>query len=228
MNGVLNGYAIVAPGQVMQFNAVTEPASVPIWTSTLLYSPAGEYTALAGTPPHLVHPNVTLTTVAAPLAEVILDDQQQSVIIVNAGANTALLLPPATQLLNGGASLQLPQRSFAHVQKTATGQWTAVFLTSGVQSGVASTGSDQATGTLITGGAVNATTVANAGDSFTISFMAPKFFYFANNGANACDVFPPSTGTINGGAADAAISVAAAASYIFASNDMFTWLAGVQ
>jgi hypothetical protein len=228
MNGVLNGYAIVAPGQVMQFNAVTEPASVPIWTSSLLYSPAGEYTALAGTPPHLVHPYATLTTVAAPLAEVILDDQQQSVVLVNAGANTALLLPPAGDTLNGAASLQLPVRSIVHAQKSAANVWTMTYSSFGAQSGTAFAGGGQASGTKIIGPAVDATTVASAGDSFTIAFESPRMIYFSNNGANACDVFPTSGGTINGGAANAAISVAVGAEYIFYSNDMFTWLAILQ
>jgi len=228
INGVTNGYVIVAPGQTWYFDG-QGLASPYAWTGSLLNSGPGEYTALAGVNrPHLIHPYATITTVATALDEVILDDQQQAVVLVNAGANTALLLPPSGGTLNGAASLEVPVRAIVHVQKTANNAWTATFQAYGVQSGTASTGSTQATGTKILSSSVNVTTCANAGDSYTIQFVTPKFFYFSNNGANSCDVFPPSSGTINGGAADAAISVAAGASYIFTSNDMFTWLAALQ
>jgi len=228
MNGVADGFITIAGGQTYMVEGIGDGTTPYAFTSTLVYSGPGEYTAVAGTPPALVHPYLTIVTVAAPLDEVILDQQQQSVVIVNSGANTALLLPPAGDTLNGGANLQIPIRAIVHVQKTANGAWTATFQAFGVQSGTAFAGGGQASGTKILGPAVNVTTVAVANDSFTIALESPKFFYFSNNGANACDVFPPSSGTINGGAADAAISVAAAAEYIFFSNDMFTWLAVLQ
>lgn len=227
INGVTNGYVIVAPGQTWYFDG-QGTASPFAWTGSLLNSGPGEYIALAGvTRPHIVHPNATITTVAAPLDEVILDDQQQTVILVNAGANTALLLPPATQFLNGGASIQLPARSVIHVQKTAAGQWVGNFLSPGVQSGVAFAGGGQASGTPVVSSAVIATTVAVANDSFTIQFTSPRQIVFANDGANSLNLFPPVGGQIDALGVNNAFAIAATARVMLLSNDGFVWVSHV-
>jgi len=227
INGVTNGYVIVAPGQTWYFDG--QGAASPFaWTGSLLNSGPGEYTALAGvTRPHIVHPNATITTVAAPLDEVILDDQQQYVVLVNAGANTALLLPPATQFLNGGASIQLPARSVIHVQKTAVGQWVGNFLSPGVQSGVAFAGGGQASGTPVVSSAVIATTVAVANDSFTIQLTSPRQIVFANDGANSLNLFPPVGGQIDALGVNNAFAIAATARVMLLSNDGFVWVSHV-
>lgn len=232
MNGVLNGYVIVAPGQVVQLNAVTEPASVPIWTSTLLYSPPLTYTASAATPPHIISPSANITSVPVALDAVILDNQCPFTTIKNDGAETAVLLPTSGDTINGLASLLLPVGSIVSVMKVTSGggfvEWVATFDAPGRQSGVAFSGGGQASGTPIVGAGVNVTTVAVANDSFTIQPLSPRMFYFSNNGANACDVFPPSGGTINGGGVNIALSVPFDTTYIFTSNDGLTWIASKE
>jgi len=74
-------------------------------------------------------------------------------------------------------------------------------------------------------------TVANIGDCATLPVLAPEGYSLAyrypylhiivrNDGANAMDVFPNTSGTINGGAADAAVSVAAGAQAHFYGKDI--------
>lgn len=225
MNGVLNGFIIVAPGQMYVVRVM-----VGGFYSTLLTSPAGSYVASAAIPPVLVHPDATITTVAAPLDQVKLSSQLKSVRIRNNGANTALLMPEAVgDEINGAASLILPVGSVCTVSligDTGGGlpYWSATFDSPGRQSGTAFAGGG-ASGTPIIGSSVNVTTVAVANDSFAIQPFTPRLFFFANNTLNACDVFPPSGGTVNGGAS---ISIAAAGEYIFFSNDGSTWLAVVK
>ena len=229
MNGVTDGFITIAGGQTYMLEGIGDGTTPYAFTSTLVYSGPGEYTAVAGpTRPSLIHPSLTISTVAAPLDEVILNQQQQSVVIVNSGANTALLLPPAGDTLNGGANLQIPIRAIVHVQKTANGAWTATFQAFGVQSGTAFAGGGQASGTRILGPAVNCTTVATLNDSFTIALEAPKSIYFANNGANNCHVYPPVGGTIDGAPVNDPLVVIATTKTILISNDMFTWVSILQ
>jgi hypothetical protein len=76
-----------------------------------------------------------------------------------------------------------------------------------------------ATGTTITDAlqltafnSVVATTAASTGVKLVALWPVGCFGYVQNNGANALNLFPPtSTGTINGGSAGAAVTIAAAA-----------------
>ena len=220
MNGVLNGFIIVAPGQMYVVRIMTGG-----FYSTLLYSPAGSYVAAAGVAgPRIVHPASVVTTVTNPGDAVILDNQCPSVVIKNDGANALTIQPPAGGTINGKSALLCPIGSVVEINKTTATDWTATFSSPGRQSGTAFAGGG-ASGTPIIGSSVNVTTVAVANDSFAIQPFTPRLFFFANNTLNACDVFPPSGGTVNGGAS---ISIAAAGEYIFFSNDGSTWLAVVK
>ena len=220
MNGTLNGYAIIAPGQVYYIGGFGGAAY-----STLLTSPAGSYVAAAGVAgPRIVHPASVVTTVTNPGDAVILDNQCPSVVIKNDGANALTIQPPAGGTINGKSALLCPIGSVVEINKTTATDWTATFSSPGRQSGTAFAGGG-ASGTPIIGSSVNVTTVAVANDSFAIQPFTPRLFFFANNTLNACDVFPPSGGTVNGGAS---ISIAAAGEYIFFSNDGSTWLAVVK
>lgn len=220
MNGTLNGYAIIAPGQVYYISGFSGAAY-----STLLTSPAGSYVAATGVAvPRIVHPASVVTTVTNPGDAVILDNQCPSVVIKNDGANALTIQPPAGGTINGKSALLCPIGSVVEINKTTATDWTATFSSPGRQSGTAFAGGG-ASGTPIIGSSVNVTTVAVANDSFAIQPFTPRLFFFANNTLNACDVFPPSGGTVNGGAS---ISIAAAGEYIFFSNDGSTWLAVVK
>ena len=193
--------------------------------STLLYSPAGSYVAAAGVAgPRIVHPASVVTTVTNPGDAVGLSYQCTSVVIKNDGANALTIQPPAGGTINGKSALLCPIGSVVEINKTTATDWTATFSSPGRQSGTAFAGGG-ASGTPIIGSSVNVTTVAVANDSFAIQPFTPRLFFFANNTLNACDVFPPSGGTVNGGAS---ISIAAAGEYIFFSNDGSTWLAVVK
>ena len=220
MNGVLNGFIIVAPGQMYVVRIMTGG-----FYSTLLYSPAGSYVAAAGVAgPRIVHPASVVTTVTNPGDAVGLSYQCTSVVIKNDGANALTIQPPAGGTINGKSALLCPIGSVVEINKTTATDWTATFSSPGRQSGTAFAGGG-ASGTPIIGSSVNVTTVAVANDSFAIQPFTPRLFFFANNTLNACDVFPPSGGTVNGGAS---ISIAAAGEYIFFSNDGSTWLAVVK
>ena len=221
MNGVLNGYIIIAPGQMYVVRVM-----VGGFYSTLLYSPAGSYVAAAGVAgPRIVHPASVVTTVTNPGDAVGLSYQCTSVVIKNNGANALTVNPPAVgETINGLTSLLCPIGSVVNITQTTATDWTATFDSPGRQSGTAFAGGG-ASGTPIIGSSVNVTTVAVANDSFAIQPFTPRLFFFANNTLNACDVFPPSGGTVNGGAS---ISIAAAGEYIFFSNDGSTWLAVVK
>ena len=221
MNGTLNGYAIIAPGQVYYISGFSGAAY-----STLLTSPAGSYVAAAGVAgPRIVHPASVVTTVTNPGDAVGLSYQCTSVVIKNNGANALTVNPPAVgETINGLTSLLCPIGSVVNITQTTATDWTATFDSPGRQSGTAFAGGG-ASGTPIIGSSVNVTTVAVANDSFAIQPFTPRLFFFANNTLNACDVFPPSGGTVNGGAS---ISIAAAGEYIFFSNDGSTWLAVVK
>ena len=220
MNGTLNGYAIIAPGQVYYISGFSGAAY-----STLLTSPAGSYVAAAGVAgPRIVHPASVVTTVTNPGDAVGLSYQCTSVVIKNDGANALTIQPPAGGTINGKSALLCPIGSVVEINKTTATDWTATFSSPGRQSGTAFAGGG-ASGTPIIGSSVNVTTVAVANDSFAIQPFTPRLFFFANNTLNACDVFPPSGGTVNGGAS---ISIAAAGEYIFFSNDGSTWLAVVK
>ena len=221
MNGTLNGYVIIAPGQVYYISGFSGAAY-----STLLYSPAGSYVAATGVAaPSVVHPASVVTTVTNPGDAVGLSYQCTSVVIKNNGANALTVNPPAVgETINGLTSLLCPIGSVVNITQTTATDWTATFDSPGRQSGTAFAGGG-ASGTPIIGSSVNVTTVAVANDSFAIQPFTPRLFFFANNTLNACDVFPPSGGTVNGGAS---ISIAAAGEYIFFSNDGSTWLAVVK
>jgi hypothetical protein len=225
MNGVTNGYVSIAPNQIYYIGGFGGAAY-----STLLTSPSGSYVAAAGVAgPRIIHPASVVTTVTNPGDAVGLSYQCTSVVIKNNGANALTVNPPAVgETINGLTSLLCPIGSVVNITQTTATDWTATFDSPGRQSGTAFAGGGQASGTPIVGTGVNVTTVAVANDSYTIQQFTPRMFYFSNNGANACDVFPFTGGTINGGAANAAISVAAGAEYIFFSNDGATWLAVVQ
>jgi len=223
MNGVLNGYIIIAPGQMYVVRVM-----VGGFYSTLLYSPAGSYVAAAGVAgPFVVHPRAVVSTVALAGDMVRTSNQCPSVVIKNDGANALTVQPPeisAGDTINGAQSILCPVGSVVNINKTTATDWTATFDSPGRQSGTAFAGGG-ASGTPIIGSSVNVTTVAVANDSFAIQPFTPRLFFFANNTLNACDVFPPSGGTVNGGAS---ISIAAAGEYIFFSNDGSTWLAVVK
>lgn len=86
-----------------------------------------------------------------------------------------------------------------------------------IQSGItANTGSSQATGTALTGAVCVISTCANAGDAVLLPIVQPGALVFVkNNGAQSADVFPRTSGVIDGGSADAAKAVAAGAGTIF-------------
>ena len=223
MNGTLNGYVIIAPGQVYYISGFSGAAY-----STLLTSPAGSYVAAAGVAaPFVVHPRAVVSTVALAGDMVRTSNQCPSVVIKNDGALPLTVQPPeisAGDTINGAQSILCPVGSVVNINKTTATDWTATFDSPGRQSGTAFAGGG-ASGTPIIGSSVNVTTVAVANDSFAIQPFTPRLFFFANNTLNACDVFPPSGGTVNGGAS---ISIAAAGEYIFFSNDGSTWLAVVK
>jgi hypothetical protein len=228
MNGVLNGYIIVAPGQVYQLEGIGDGSGAYAFVSTLMYSPAGSYVANNATPPAVVHPIAVVATVTVPFDDVMLSEQCPAVEITNNGANAFSLIPPGgTETINGLSSLYCEVGSTVRVTKIAGGTWIATFDVAGRQSGTAFAGGGQASGTPVIGTAVNVTTVAVANDSYTIQQFTPRMFYFSNNGANACDLFPPTGGDIGGGV-NIALSVAAGTEYIVISNDGSTWLAILQ
>ncbi len=220
MNGTLNGYVIIAPGQVYYISGFSGAAY-----STLLTSPAGSYVAAAGVAaPSVVHPASVVTTVTNPGDAVRLINQCPSVVIKNDGANALTVNPPAVGTINGLTSLLCPIGSVVNITQTTATDWTATFDSPGRQSGTAFATGGQASGTPVIGTAVNVDTVATAGDSYTIQPFSPRDFQIWNRGANRLDLFPSTGGTINGGAANAAFSIPAGVGFRLTSNDGSTWL----
>lgn len=175
--------------------------------------------------------NTTIEVCATALDSVLLLSAIDFAWVTNNGVAAAAVYGEVGYSMDGtvdGFVTVQPGQSFFFRLVPGTTRWLSTIVTTGAQSGTANVGSTQATGTPIVNAAVNCTVCANAGDAFTIQPYTPRMFYFSNNGANAADVFPVSGGTINGAAADAAISVAAAAEYIFFTNDGITWLAVLQ
>jgi len=124
------------------------------------------------------------------------------------GVDTPIMVPPLGSVLV--------------VQPTA-GNWRIVYgYNLAVQSGTASTTQTQAAGTLIHQPAVNMTTVANAGDAYTIS-RALREFVATNATANAAQVFPPSGGTIDALGANASCTVYPGSVLVFTSNNGLAW-----
>ena len=124
------------------------------------------------------------------------------------GANIPIMVPPLGSVL---------------VVQTTAGNWRIVYgYNLAVQSGTASTTQTQAAGTLIHQPAVNMTTVANAGDAFTLS-RALRFVEVTNTTANYASLFPPVGGTIDALAANAACRVYPNSILQFTSNNGLAW-----
>lgn len=90
-------------------------------------------------------------------------------------------------------------------------------------------GGGQASATQLTEEHSNVTTVATAADSVKLpTAEAGILLVVENNGANSMDVFPATGGTINGGAANAAIKVPAGARKYFMAISATAWLTGTR
>jgi len=135
------------------------------------------------------------------------------------------VFPPTGQNFGLGADvpIMVPPLGSVLVAQTTSGNWRIVYgYNLAVQSGTASTTQTQAAGTLIHQSAVNMSTVANAGDAFTIS-RALRQFTATNATANAAQVFPPVGGTIDALGANASCTVYPGSTLVFTSNDGLAW-----
>lgn len=90
----------------------------------------------------------------------------------------------------------------------------------------ASTTQTQAGGTAVTAG-VTAVTTANLNDAITLpaDVAVGDSLVITNVSANACGVFPPSGGKINGGTTDAVKALAANMSGLYVSLGSNNWAA---
>jgi len=137
----------------------------------------------------------------------------------------AQVFPPTGQNFGLGADVPIlvPPLGSVLVAQTTSGNWRIVYgYNLAVQSGVASTTQTQAAGTLVHQNALNMSTVANAGDAFTLS-RALRQFTATNATANAAQAFPPVGGTIDALGANASCTVYPGSTLVFTSNDGLAW-----
>lgn len=97
--------------------------------------------------------------------------------------------------------------------------------TRSVTTGITAAGSDLAGATALTSFVnVVGTTAASTGVKLPSTFPIGQFGVVQNDGANALNLFPPtSSGTINGGSAGAAVTIASAAANIFFKTSSTNW-----
>jgi len=149
-----------------------------------------------------------------------------SILFMNTSSNAyAQAFPPdgGNYGLGSDIPLQIPPSSSVLVVLTATSGWRIAYgFNVTTQSGVASTTQTQAAGTLVHQNALNMSTVANAGDAFTLS-RALRQFTATNATANAAQVFPPVGGTIDALGANASCTVYPGSTLVFTSNDGLAW-----
>jgi len=165
-----------------------------------------------------------VTTVATTGDSVKLPEWIKDTVLFNNGANAFDLFPPSGGTINGGATnaavsvavgAKLLVTSVDGVAYTTTNLGAQCSSQSGV---TAFATGGQANGTLVNSEVVTIATVGTTGDSLTISSRLRRF-HIQNGGANDADLFPPVGGTINGGGANAAISIVAAKRYsAFSAN----------
>lgn len=94
---------------------------------------------------------------------------------------------------------------------------------------VAFAGGGQGSATQLSFGYNEVITVATAGDSVKLQpAQAGAQITVINDGANAMDVFPATGDTINDGAANTAISVAAGVTIVFSAINATNWESGMQ
>ena len=90
-------------------------------------------------------------------------------------------------------------------------------------------GGGQSSATLISRDITNVTTVATAGDSLKLPTAAAGLIYtVANNGANALALFPNTGDTINGGSANASITIPVGAVVSFSAINATDWKTNAQ
>lgn len=138
--------------------------------------------------------------------------------IKNNGASNLAVFPSTGGTIDGGsanASITLAPgttRMFSAINGTDYESNQAIVTTSNIYTSTtgitAHSGGGQGSAVLLTTGYNNVTTVAAAGDSVLLPpAVAGQFFTVKNNGANNLAVFPSTSGTINGGSANASVTV---------------------
>jgi hypothetical protein len=233
MDGTLNGFAVVYPGENVLFRMSADGTT---WVSqkigseraqTLTATPAGtQATSIKASGKYVVLGTVATAGDSATIDP--LSGLKEFIVFNNAGV-AAGLFPPVGGTIDGGATdavFSVP-RSCAFLLATANGLDYKVFLLPGAtQVATASTGSDQATGTPVVSPFVNITAVGTAGDSVSAKNYSPRSFLLWNRAAsNSLDFFPTVGGAVNGGAANAAFAIAAGTGYRISSIDGLAWLA---
>jgi hypothetical protein len=207
------------------------------WLVELLPDSVQSATASAGsdqaTGTPVVSPSVNCTTVATAGDSYTIQTYSPTAFAIrNSDATESLdLFPPVGGTINGGAvdaAFAIAAGSGFNVKSNDGVTWLVELLPGATQGSTANVGSTQGTGTPVVSPGVECLVCANPGDAYTIQTYSPRFFHFRNSGAQASDLFPPSGGQINGGGADIALSVAAAAAYIVYSNDGVLWYAILQ
>lgn len=232
MDGTLNGFAIVYPGETVVFR---QGDTATVWTTnrdsaeraqSLTATPAGTQ----GTSIKANGKYVVLATVATALDGVTIDplDGVKEFIVFNNAGVSASLFPPVGGTIDGGAANAafVVPRSCAFKLATTNGLDYKVWLLPGAtQVATADAGSTQATGTPIVSPFVNCTVVATTGDAYTIKTYSPRSFTLWNRDATeSLDLFPPVGGTIDGGAVDAAFAIPAGVGFKVSSIDGQAWL----
>jgi len=151
----------------------------------------------------------------------------------NTGAKSLDLFPPSGGTINGGsvdAAVAVPVGAKLYVTSINGVAFTTTYIGAqcSTQAGITAfaTGG-QANGTVLNTEVITIGVVASTGDSVTINLRLRKFD-IANSGANDADMFPPTGGTINGGAPNAALSLVAGKRYHAFSADGLTWFADLS
>lgn len=232
MDGVSDGFASIPPGESYLFYqsiTASQWISMPLGESAQSLTGSSTQTQAAGT--KVRGSVVTLATISVALDAFTIDPTsgvKEFVVFNNAGVSGSLF-PPVGGTIDGGATdaVFVVPRSCAFLLTTVNGLDYKVYLLPGAtQIAVADAGSTQATGTPVVAPYVNITTVATAGDAVSAKKYSPRLFYLWNrDSTEALDFFPTVGGTVNGGAVDAAFSIAAGTGYRISSFEGLTWLA---
>jgi len=171
-------------------------------------------------------PNATVAACATDGDSIKLSNDYQKVTLSTGGITTQVaVFPPSGGAINGAAanaSVILPGRCIVAFTLIALNQW-AMSIELGPQSGVAKAGGGAAFATPIIGGSLIMETVATANDSFILNSVAPRNIFVRNATLTSARIFPPTGGTINGGAVDDGFDVATTLKYIFYSNNGVNW-----
>lgn len=240
LNGITDGYVLLHPNTIMNVSKITETD----WQSSIVaYLPQQVVTAANGNTGYknkATLPTVILQTVnASPNNFFKIGDNHTgtanfpvAMTVINPSATLPVVATSSFAVgitVSGiiASSITLaPLSTWVFTVDVITGVISGEPIERGLQSGTASAGSTQATGTPVVSSGVNCTTCATAGDAFTIQSYTPRMFIIQNNGAASLDLFPPVGGTIDGGAANAALAitnVANVARTVF-SNDGLNWV----